>query len=101
VWETILRWVDDGPDPRTYEYHLTHRVRQQDVETVRASIIEQWQLDWLDALAPASTGARRVQLRQRFQPLKRAFRMGGGAIAMQERSPTDMNSFNAMGLKRL
>jgi hypothetical protein len=99
VLETILRWVDDGPDPKSYEYHLTHRVRPENVQTVRASIIEQWQLDWLDALAPVLTGNRQVQLhqlRQRFQPSERLFRRCGGAVAVQEQSPTDLDSFNAM-----
>ena len=99
VLETILRWVDDGPDPKSYEYHLTHRVRAEDIETVQASIIGQWRLDWLDALAPALTGDRQLQLdqlRQSFQPSERPFRMRGGAIAVQEQSPTDLDSFNAM-----
>jgi hypothetical protein len=37
---SILQRIDQGPDLKAYEYHLTHRVRPEDVDAAKASIID-------------------------------------------------------------
>jgi hypothetical protein len=100
--ESILRRIDQGPDLRAYEYHLTHRVRPEDVDAVKASIIGQWKLDWLHPLASVlgdSGKAELEQLRKTFHPSERPFRMRGGAV--QAQSPSDLDSFKAMSVPEI
>lgn len=100
--ESILQRIDEGPDPKAYEYHLTRRVRPEDVDAVKASIIGQWQLDWLHPLASVLSDDRRAQLeqlRKKFQPFERPFRMRVGAVAVQ--SPSDLDSFKAMSVPEI
>jgi hypothetical protein len=97
--EGVLRRIEEGPDPKAYEYHLTHRIRPEEVDAVRASIIRQWQLDWLHPLAPVLDDDRKAQLahlKKELQPSERPFRMRGGVIA--EQSPSDLDSFKAMSV---
>jgi len=99
--ESVLQRIEEGPDPKAYEYHLTHRVRPEDVDAVRASIIRQWQLDWLHPLAPVLDADRKAQLDQlkkELQPSEQPFRMRGGAVAVQAQSPSDLDSFKAMSI---
>lgn len=99
--ESILQRIDDGPDLNAYEYHLTHRVRPEDLNSVKASIIGQWQLDWLHPLASFLGEDRKAhmeQLGKRFQPSER-FRVRGGAVAAQ--SPSDLDSFKAMSVSKI
>ena len=100
--ESILQRIDEGPDLKAYEYHLAHRVRPEDVDAVKVSIIGQWQLDWLHPLASVLGDDRKAQLaqlREKFQPSERPFRMRGGAVAMQ--SPSDLYSFKAMSVPEI
>jgi hypothetical protein len=104
VLETILHRIDEGPDPKSYEYHLTHRVAPDDLETVKASITGQWQLDWLQSLAGVLGDNRKAhlaQLRLKLQPSGRPFRMRAGAVAVEEQSPTDLDSFKAMSVPEI
>jgi hypothetical protein len=102
--KSILQRIDEGPDLKTYEYHLTHRVRPEDVDAVKASIIGQWQLDWLHPLASVLGDDRRAQLEQlqkKFQPSERPFRMRSGAVAVQEQSPSNLELFKAMSVPEI
>jgi hypothetical protein len=102
--ESILQRIDEGPDLKAYEYHLTHRVRPEDVDAAKASIIGQWQLDWLHPLASVLGEDRKAQLeqlRKKFQPSERRFRMRGGAVAVQGQSPSDLDSFKAMSVPEI
>jgi hypothetical protein len=102
--ESILQRIDAGPDLKAYEYHLTHRVRPEDVDAVKASIVGQWQLDWLHSLAAVLDDDRKAQLeklQQEFRPSERTFRMRGGVRAVQEQSPSDLNSFRAMSVPEI
>jgi hypothetical protein len=102
--EGILLRIDEGPDLKVYEYYLTHRVRPEDVDAVTASIIGQWQLDWLHPLAAVLTDDRKAQLeqlQQKFQPSERPFRMRSGFVQVQDQSPSDPDSFNAMSVPEI
>lgn len=102
--ESILLRIDEGPDLKAYEYHLTHRVLPEHVDAVRASIIRQWQLDWLHPLTSVLDDRRKAQLEQlkkELQPSEQPFRMRGGAVAVQEQSPSDLDSFNAMSIPEI
>jgi hypothetical protein len=100
--ESILQRIDQGPDLKAYEYHLTHRVRPKDVDAVKASIIGQWKLDWLHPLASVLGDGRKAeleQLRKKFHPSEQPFRMRGGAV--QAQSPSDLDSFKAMSVPEI
>jgi hypothetical protein len=102
--ESILERIDEGPDLKACEYHLTHRVRPDDIDAAKASIIGQWQLDWLHPLASVLGEDRKPrleQLRKKFQPSERRFRMRGGAIAVQGQSPSNLDSFKSMSVPEI
>ena len=100
--KSILQRIDQGPDLKAYEYHLTHRVRGEDVDAVKVSIIGQWKLDWLHPLASVLSDGRKAeleQLRKKFHPSERPFRMRGGAL--QTQSPSALDSFKAMSVPEI
>jgi hypothetical protein len=71
--EGILQRIDEGPDLKAHEHYLTHRVRPEEVNAVKASIVGQWQLDWLHPLAAVLADDRKAQLEQ-LQTKVSAFR---------------------------
>jgi len=100
--ESMLARIDQGPDLKAYEYHLTHRVRPEDVDAVKASIIGQWKLDWLHPLSSVLGDDRKAQLeqlRKKLHPSERRFRMRGAAV--QAQSPSDLDSFKAMSVPEI
>lgn len=104
VLKAILGRIDEGPDPASYEYHLTHRVAPEDREAVAATIVDQWRLDWLHPLAAVLDEKHKAQLDKllaKFNPpAERPFHTSG-AFAVQEHSPLDLDGFKAMEVGEL
>jgi hypothetical protein len=99
----ILERIDRGPDPASYEYHLKHRVRTENVELEKSVIIERWQLDWLHPLAAVldETHARELdRLLEKYEAPRPRFR-SGGVRQVQDHSPTDLDSFRGMSTEAL
>ena len=102
--EAVLQKIHDGPDLKPYEDYLQKRVRPEDVDTVKASIIGQWQLDWLTPLVAVLSDDARAeleQLQQRFHPSGPSFRMESGFAQVEEQSPLEPDSFNAMSVPEI
>jgi hypothetical protein len=104
VLEAIFKRIDQGPDPASYEYHLTHRVRPEDRETMESSIVDQWTLDWLHPLAGVLDEQHKAQLDKlltKFNPpAERPFRTSE-VFGVQDHSPVDLDDFKAMPVPEL
>ena len=103
VLAEILERIDRGPEPASYEYHLKHRVRPENVELEKTVIIERWQLDWLHPLAAVldETHARELDhLLEKYESPRPRFR-SGGVRQVQDHSPTDLDSFRGMSTEAL
>jgi hypothetical protein len=99
----ILDRIDAGPDPASYAYHLEHRVAPEQVDAVRAQIIEQWKRDWLFPLSAALDEQHAKELRAlvaKYDAPRPRFR-SGGAWVVQDLSPTDVVSFNTLAVPQL
>ena len=99
----ILDRIDAGPDPASYAYHLEHRVAPEQVDAVRARIIEQWKRDWLFPLSAALDEEHVKQLQEFLAKydVPRPRLRSGGARVVQDLSPSDVVSFNAMAVSQL
>lgn len=100
----ILKWINQGPDLSGYEEHWASRGTPHEVASVREAITEQWQLDWLSTLAPLLTGASRTmldQLQEKRHPSETHVLTHGGPVSVQDMSPTDLSSFNAMSVDEI
>jgi hypothetical protein len=100
--ERILRIVDAGPEPASYAYHLEHRVRPEDAEAVKESIIDQWRLGWLQPLAAALDEPRTEELNllsQKYGAPQPRFR--SGFMQVTDHSPTDLAAFKGLSIEEL
>jgi hypothetical protein len=98
VLNRLLTRIDAGPDPASYAYHLEHRVQPEEVDAVRAQIIERWKRDWMfplsEVLDPPRAATLQALLEKHDAPRPR-FRSGGARV-VQDHSPSDVANFNAM-----
>jgi hypothetical protein len=103
VLNEIVERIDQGPDPASYAYHLTHRVRPENVEQEKTVIIERWQLEWLHPLAAVldEPHARELnRLLEKYEAPRPRFR-SGGIRQVQDHSPTSLESFQGMSTEAL
>jgi hypothetical protein len=101
--DEILRRIEAGPNLGSYTYHLEHRVRPENVESEKTSIVERWKLDWLYPLAAVLDETRKQQLDhlvEKYNPPTSKFG-GSGVMQLEDQSPTDLESFKAMSIEAL
>ena len=104
ILEVILDHIAKGPDLAGYEERWARDGYPEDVDAKRAALCGQWQLDWLASLRPALAGdslTRLNQLETELQPAKLRYPMHGSVVAVQEHSPTDLETFNTKSIPEI
>ncbi len=102
--EVILERIAKGPDLKGYEDRWARDGYPEDVDTKRAALIGQWQLNWLASLRPALTGeslASLEQLEKELRPAELRYHTRGTVMAVQEHSPTDLETFNTKSITEI
>jgi hypothetical protein len=101
--EEILQRIDAGPDIALYSYHLEHRIRPENVEAEKRSLIENWQLGWLYPLTPVLDATRTQELNrllEKYNPPQPRFRTSGFS-QRHDVSPTELATFKGMSTDAL